>query len=214
MIDNSSKCIHCGVGAVGPDNCTTCSWPYSEKGWLNFKMDLRRITIDTCCINAKQAHNTLNQLEKWKSEGKIEIQKSTPFSVEAQGNLKRAAKDRQVSGHPTASVLGPGFSLGDGSVLAGPDLRKEIQTILFPGVTVLSRGQERDILHLTEHVRTGGHLFLTLDRSDFIAGNKEKKLLSFGIWAVTPEKAVNLLISVYGWKRDSDYASSTRTNCI
>lgn len=198
---DSSKCIHCGVGEVGPDNCAACSWPYSEKGWSNFKMGLRRITIDTNCINAKQAHDQLNLLEKWKKEGKIEIQKSTPFSEEAQGNLKREAKEKQVSSHPHVFILGSSF-LGGGAVLAGPDLRGEIQAILFPGVTQLSSGQERDVQHLAEHVRTGGHLFLTLDTSDFMSGSKETKLRALGVWAVTPEKAVELLISVHGWKRD------------
>jgi len=202
MIVESSKCIHCGVGEVSPDNCEACSWPYSERGWPNFRMGLRRITIDTNCINARQAHEALNQLEKWKSEGKIEIQKSTPFSVEAQGNLKREAKEKQVPNHPPVFVLGSTF-LGGDAVLAGPDLRKEIQATLFPGVAELSQGQERDVQHLAEHVRTGGHFFVTLDTSDFMAGSKEKKLRSLGIWAVTPEKAVKLLISVYGWNRDN-----------
>ncbi len=203
MVGDSAKCINCGVGEDGPDNCAACSWPYSEKGWSNFKMGLRRITIDTNCINAKQAHGPLNLLEKWGSEGKIEIQKSTPFSVEAQGNLKREAKEKQVSSHPPMFTLGSS-SLGGGAVLAGPDLRKEIQAILFPGVTQLSPSQERGVQHLAEHVRTGGHLFVTLDTSDFISGSKERKLRSFGVWAVTPEKAVELLVSVYGWSRDND----------
>lgn len=202
MKGESSQCIHCGVGKVGTDNCDTCSWPYSEKGWLNFSMGLCRITIDTNCINAKQAHEALNQLEKWKNEGKIEIQKSTPFSEEAQGNRKREAKEKQVLPHPSLFVLGSS-SLGGGAVLGGPDLRKEIQAILFPGVTELSQGQERDVQHLAEHVRTGGHLFVTLDTSDFISGNKEKKLRALGIWAVTPEKAVELLIFVRGWNRNN-----------
>ncbi|MFQ5729821.1 MAG: hypothetical protein ACE5GN_05630 [Waddliaceae bacterium] len=199
MVTDSSRCIHCGVGEVGPDNCVACSWPYSEKGWSNFQMGLRRITIDTNCINVKQASGPLNLLERWAKEGKIEIQKSTPFSLEAQGNLKREAKEKRVPGHPPLFTLGSSFG---GSVLAGPDLRKEIQTVLFPGVTPLSVSQERDVQHLAEHVRTGGHLFVTIDTSDFISGNKEKKLRSLGVWAVTPEKAVELLISVYGWRQN------------
>ncbi len=197
MVSNSSKCIHCGVGEVGPDNCAACSWPYSDKGWSNFTMGLRRITIDTNCINAKQANEALNQLEQWKNDGKIEIQKSTPFSIEAKGNLMREAKEKQVPGHPPLFTLGAS-TLGGGAVLAGPDLREEIQTILFPGVKQLSQGQERDVQHLAEHVRTGGHLFVTLDTSDFISGSKQKTLRSFGVWAVTPENAVKLLSSVYG----------------
>ena len=203
MIDESSICIHCGVGAVGPDNCAACSWPYSEKGWSNFTKVLPRITIDTNCLNSRQAHVALNQLEKWKGERKIEIQKSTPFSAEAQGHPKREAKEKQVPGQPPVFVFGSSV-LGGDAVLAGPDLRNEFPAILFPGVTELPQGQERDVQHLVDHVRTGGHLFVTLDTSDFISGSKENKLRALGVWAVSPEKAVEMLILVHGWKRDND----------
>lgn len=199
ILTDSSKCIHCGVGKVGPDNCSACSWPYSENGWSNFRLGLRRITIDTNCVNVKQALLPLNLLEKWAEEGKIEIQKSSPFSIETQGNTKREAKEKSVASHPELFMLGS--DCFDGSaVLAGPDLREEIQAVLFPSVTCLSIGQKRDVQHLAEHVRTGGHLFVTIDTSDFISGNKEKKLRSLGIWAVTPEKAVELFDLVYDWE--------------
>jgi hypothetical protein len=198
MMTDSSKCIHCGIGEVGPDNCAACTWPYSEKGWSQFQLGLRRITIDTNCINAKGAIEALNLLEKWAAEGKIEIQKSTPFSVEARGTLEREAKASKVANHPPLFVL-DSSTLGGGGVLAGPDLRNEIEKILFPGVSHLSVNQERDVQHLGEHVRTGGHLFVTLDKSDFMAGNKENQLRALGVWVVAPEKAVELLISLYGW---------------
>ncbi len=192
------KCIHCGVGDVGIDNCSACSWPYSDKGWSKFGLGLRRITIDTNCINAKQKIEALNLLEKWDSAGKIEIQKSAPFSAEIQGNLKREAKDKNIPHHPPLFVLGSSI-LGGGDVLAGPDIKDKIQGILFPGVSHLSVNQERDVQHLGEHVRTGGHLFVTLDKSDFIAGKKEKQLRALGIWCVVPETAVKLFISTYDW---------------
>ncbi len=190
-MSDSRQCIHCGVGQVGSNNCSACTWPYSEAGWLTFQMGIRRITIDTNCINTKRGISELNWLEKLASEGKIEIQKSTQFSVEAQGNLKREAKASQIPDHPPVFVLGASF-LG-GAVLAGPDLRTEIRMILFPGVAQLSINQVRDVEHLAEHVRTGGHLFVTLDESDFIAGNKKQRLQRLGVWAVTPAKAVELL---------------------
>ncbi len=197
MVTESSKCLHCGVGEVGIDNCAACTWPYSDKGWSQFRLGLRRITIDICCINSKRRIDSLNLLETWAAEKKIEIQKATPFSVEAQGNLKREARDEQVPSHPALATFGSS-SFGNASVLAGPDLKEEIPRILFPGVSQLATNQERDVQHLREHVRTGGHLFVTLD-SDFLAGNKEKQLRRLGVWVATPEKAVKLLTSVYGW---------------
>jgi hypothetical protein len=140
----------------------------------------------------------LNLLEKWKTEGRIEIQKSTPFSIEARGTLEREAKAKKIPNHPPLFILGSS-ALGSGAVLAGPDIRNEIQRILFPGVPHLSVNQERDVQHLGEHVRTGGHLFVTLDKSDFRAGKKERQLRALGVWVVSPEKAVDLIFSVYGW---------------
>jgi hypothetical protein len=195
---NHSKCISCGVGDMGLNNCAACSWPYSNKGWSQFVLGLRRITIDTNCINAKRAIIALNLLEKWKTEEKIEIQKSTPFSIEAQGTLAREAKAKNIPNHPPLFIL-DSSALGSGAVLAGPDIRNKIQRILFPGVSHLSVNQERDVQYLGEHVRTGGHLFVTLDKSDFRAGNKERQLRALGIWAVSPEKAVNFIHSVYDW---------------
>lgn len=186
------QCIHCGIGQVGPNNCSACTWPYSEAGWLTFQMGIRRITIDTNCINAKRGISELNWLEKVASEGKIEIQKSTQFSVEAQGNLKREAKASQIPDLPPVFFLDASFLDGP-AVLAGPDLRAEIRMILFPGVAQLSINQVRDVEHLAEHVRTGGHLFVTLDESDFIAGSKRQRLQRLGVWAVTPAKAMELL---------------------
>ena len=88
-------------------------------------------------------------------------------------------------------------------MLAGPDLRNEIKIILFPGTRALSGSDERDVQHLAEHVRTGGHIFVTTDKGDFMSGNREKKLQSLGIWAIEPKKAVELLVTVYGWSQDS-----------
>ena len=200
MLTDFSKCIHCGVGEVGPDSCAACSWPYSDKGWLQFRLGLRRITIDTNCINARGAIEALNLLERWAAGGKIEIQRSAPFSVEVRGTLKREAKAEKVDDHPPLFILGSS-TLGGGAVLAGPDLSDEIQKILFPGVAHFSLNQQRDVQHLSEHIRTGGHLFVTLDKRDFMAGNKEKDLRALGVWVVTPEKAVELLTSVYGWNQ-------------
>lgn len=34
-------------------------------------------------------------------------------------------------------------------------------------------------------------------------GDREKNLRSLGDWAVKPEKAVELLVTVYGWDQDN-----------
>lgn len=192
-------CLMCGVGKIGTDNCPACTWPYSLDGWKNFRIGLRRITIDTGCINAKKQNESLNKLEEWGQSGKLDIQKATPFLVEFKGPSTHHEKAHKIDNHPPLFVIGSSC-LGDGSVLAGPDLIKQIQEILFPSVKSLTENQKNDVLHLREHVWTGGHAFVTLNTKDFINSGKKETLRGFGVWVFTPDELVNHLNELYDWK--------------
>jgi hypothetical protein len=160
-----------------------------------------RLTVDTSCINAKQRSPELNQIENWQSQGLLEIQKATPFTIETLANSlpEAEAKERLIPKHPPLQELGR-CMFGGGSVLAGPDLTAEIKSILFPSTKELTMNQTRDIQHLDEHVRTGGHLFVTLNTRDFVVSGKEAKLRKLGVWAITPTIALSLLKEIYGWQ--------------
>ena len=205
MPEQLSKCRYCGVGDVGDDNCAACNWAYSEHGWVTHPPIRMRLTVDTSCINAKQQDAKLNQIEKWQSQGCLEIQKATPFAIETLANKFPAAeaKERLIPKHPPLLELGRDV-LGGASVLAGPDLTAEIKSILFPSTKELTINQMRDIQHLAEHVRTGGHLFVTLNTKDFVVSGKEAKLRRLGVWAITPAVALALLGEMYGWQESSD----------
>jgi hypothetical protein len=187
----------CGIGQIRENNCAACSWPYSIEGWKKFSLGLRRITIDTCCINAKQKNDFLNKLGEWERAGKIEIQKASPLLEEFKGPVSHLKKAEQIDNHPPIAIFGATM-LGDGSVYAGPDLIKDIQSILFPNVKTLSENQMRDIQHLREHVWTGGHIFVTIDKH-FINAVKKETLRQLGVWVLTPEETVDLIRKVYNW---------------
>jgi hypothetical protein len=167
----------------------------AERGWSKFSLGLRRITIDANCVNSKGRMRAVNQLERWQTDGLIKIQKSSAFGIEIAGSAKREEKAHGISSHPPLATFGVS-SFGDGSVLAGPNLAGEIRRILFPTVKLLSKNQSMDVQHLAEHVRTGGHLFVTTDMN-FTVTENDTKLRALGIWAVSPEEAVRLIAAVH-----------------
>lgn len=189
----------CGIGEIGADNCEACTWPYSIDGWKNFRLGLRRISIDKCCVNAKQQNDFLNKLKEWDREGKIDVQKATTFLKEPESSPSRLKKGQQIDDHPPLTTFGS--SINGRSVLGGPDLAKEIKSILFPRVKdeELQQNEKQDIQHLREHVRTGGHIFVTLDKTDFIKTGKQDALRRLGVWVCTPQEAVELVKRVYGF---------------
>ncbi|MEK6599936.1 MAG: hypothetical protein AABY52_06325 [Deltaproteobacteria bacterium] len=195
---NQDRCLMCGVGEIGTDNCSACTWPYSRAGWQRFRRGVKRITIDTGCINAKRKNEFLNKFEEWESQGKIQIQRATPFLEEFKGPPKHVEKAKDIETHPSVIMLDVSI-LGDGSVLAGPDLREAIQPILFPHTRTLTRNQLNDLRHLHEHIETGGDIFVTLNTNDFIANSKQELLKKLGVWVLTPKETVDLIRDIYGW---------------
>jgi len=192
------KCPYCGVGIVGKDNCSECVWPYSVVGWKSFKRNVKRLTLDTGCINAKEKNSALNTLESWIKEGKIETQRASPFLKEFRGPDRHVKKAQQIPKPPPLFRLG-GSMLGGGDILAGPDLKDEISKILFPTVKTLNQNQENDVQHLHEHIQSGGDIFVTLNPNDFMVDDKQEKLREIGVWVLTPKETVNLLRDLYEW---------------
>ncbi len=194
-----SKVIKCGCGAslsVVVENCPNCTWPFELSGWKKTNIRLRRITIDTGCLNTKRKVPSLNVLETWATEGHIEIQRADALLEELSGQ-ERIEKAQQIPDHPPLTTFPIG--LGGGAVLAGPDLGQELTRILFPTTKNLTDKQKKDVRHLQQHARTGGHCFVTINTRDFIRGGKAETLRSeFGVWVFTPDEAVGLLRELYG----------------
>ena len=193
-----NRCLMCGVGKVGTDNCNKCTWPYSHNGWKVWRNGIKRITVDTGCINAKQKISDLNKLEEWEKQSKLEIQRATPFLKEFKGPDFHIKKAENIDEHPPLAKLGA-VTLGGRSVLGGPDLSKEMRETMFPKVKKLTVNQENDLQHIHEHVETGGNLFVTKNPKDFINNGKQEAVLKLGVWVVSPEDAVRIVKDTHGW---------------
>lgn len=194
-----AECVKCGHRNIGgAASCLRCTWPFSRNAWSTSKLQIRRVTLDTGCVNAKGRNLDLNKLERWASEGRLELQRSEAMLSELTGEA-RVGKARSLPPHPHLFTLDSSV-LGGADVLAGPDLPGEIQQILFPTAKPLTENQRHDVEHLRLHIRTGGDVFVTLNPNDFITRGRQETLRSFGVWVLPPSELVGLLTESYGWR--------------
>lgn len=192
------ECVRCGANnSLTATTCGRCTWPLAWSGWSSTTVRIKRITLDTGCINLKQKNDDLNTLERWAGEGRLELQRSPAMLQELTGDA-RVAKAQTLEPQPSLFTLGVS-ALGGGDVLAGPDLPQELKQILFPTAASLTDNQRQDVEHLRLHVRTGGHVFVTLNPNDFITRGRQDTLASFGVWVMSPQQMVQLLRQLYRW---------------
>lgn len=192
------ECVKCGnTNILGALSCAQCSWPFSMQAWKTTTHKIKRVTIDTNCINQKQADPFLNQLEEWYSKELIDLQRSKVMIKELRGT-ERIDKAKIIDPHPPVWILGTS-RLGIDTILAGPDMSEPIEGIMFPTTKSLKSNQEYDVEHLRWHVLTGGDVFVTRDSKDYIVRGKKESLANFGIWVFQPKELVNFLEEIYGW---------------
>lgn len=192
------ECVKCGRKYLPrAPSCDACTWPLSSEAWSSTELRIRRITLDTTCVNVKRKNASLNKLEAWAETGHLELQRSDAMLMELRGG-DRVTKAKALPGHPGLFRFGVS-AFGGSDVLAGPDLAEDIRRILFPTVRDLTTNQIADIEHLRLHVRTGGDLFVTLNKNDFITRGRHDRLCRRGVWVFLPEEAVQLLRELYSW---------------
>ncbi len=110
----------------------------------------------------------------------------------------RVEKATSLAEHPGLFILDE--SVLDGpNVFAGPDMGVELQQVLFPTAQPLTDNQRHDVEHLRLHVLTGGDVFVTLNRNDFITRGRQEALRAGGIWVFEPPELVELLKNLYEW---------------
>jgi hypothetical protein len=127
---NLVECVKCGKeNTDDADVCARCSWPFTVAGWGSTTFKIRRVTIDTGCINVKQADCHLNVLERWGAEGKIVLERADALLRELRG-ADRIAKAEALSPHPPVWVMGVS-RMGIDTFLAGPDMTGPIEDTLF-----------------------------------------------------------------------------------
>ncbi len=194
-----AECVKCGHrNTAGATACAQCTWPFTRDAWVSSTQRIRRISLDTGCVNAKGRDPDLNTLERWAAAEYLELQRSSAMLGELEGEA-RVAKASALAPHPGLFTLGAS-ALGGPDVLAGPDLPDELRLILFPTASPLTENQRYDVEHLRLHVRTGGDAFVTLNPNDFITRGRQETLRSFGVWVLSPSELVGLLTELYGWR--------------
>ena len=162
------------------------------------------LTFDTCCINAKQKNEELNQLEKLSKKGIIQIVGSTSVEEEL------LQPDREPYGTQRLNKFGEwdsmdtaywvlGYSrLGISTKLGDESTQQEMGSmakILFPDKDwhSLRHRQIRDVMALHTHWSNRRDVFVTLD-NHFIGKKKDKKRKLkeiFGIVVMTPKEALD-----------------------
>jgi len=196
-----SECVRCGH-----DNrhdaaaCHDCAWPLAVDAWRDSHHQIRRISLDTGCVNAKRANIHLNLLERWAKDGRITLERSGAFLAELKGYVRRRKAEGIAPHRPVWRLGVPGMSeLGINTFLAGSDVGEEVAPVLFPTAATLTGNQAADVEHLCQHVITGADAFVTLNEQDFIRRGKQERLRRQGIWVLTPKGATQLLSELYGW---------------
>ena len=115
------ECVKCGHrNGAGATACVQCTWPFSREAWTSTKQRIRRVTLDTGCVNAKGLDADLNTLEQWAASGCLELQRSGAMLQELSGEA-RVAKAKSLPPHPGLFTLGVS-ALGGPDVLAGAEL--------------------------------------------------------------------------------------------
>lgn len=196
---NHFECVRCGgLNDETIAACAGCDWQLELDAWKNSRHQLRRLSLDTNCVNVKQAHAEINLLERWAAEGKVVLERSDVFLQELKGYLRRS-KAALIPAHPAVWELGVAgrSELGVTTILAGPDVADEVKAIMFPTTTTVNSNQMADIDHIRDHVRTGSHAFVTLNVNDFTRHGKQADLRRRGIWVFTPLEVTQLLIKLY-----------------
>lgn len=163
--------------------------------WADTDLVIKRVTIDTGCINQLQKDDDLNTLEHWEKEGHITLQRSDALLAELKGR-PRIEKAELIEPLPPVWVLGTS-GLGIDTRLAGPDMTELARKIMFPTTDILTGKQNYNVEHLQAHVLTGGDVFVTKNPNDFLVRRKKESLMSLGIWVFQPADLVELLHDLY-----------------
>jgi hypothetical protein len=102
----SIECVKCGNdNSAEAALCSRGTWPFSPEAWPLTSLILRRVTIDTSCINAKRKNVHLNRIEQWAANGHLLIQRADVMLEELNGR-ERLAKAEQTEPHPEGWLLG------------------------------------------------------------------------------------------------------------
>lgn len=154
------------------------------------------MTIDTNCINTREADQYLNRLEEWHRKGLIEIVKTDVMKTEfLKANRRFTQKASEYREDFGVGVFD--HSRWDRSKFYDPSIDypvERIKRIVFPRFESLVSEEktraQRDIMHIATHHMHKRSFFVTTDK--VITGKKED-LEKSGVVVLTPKQCVSRL---------------------
>lgn len=158
-----------------------------------------RLTIDVNLMHADPIAPAMTTLKRWKSEGMIDL-------IEAEPSRSEREPAYGWPGAPTKPIDTNNPRRGGRNPVkrdAGASNFKSLAAVLFPykDSQKLNMGEINDVAHLLKHHGSKNELFVTINQKDFIeAGKREQLKAAFGIIAMTPDEAVQMLSKIEGWK--------------
>lgn len=167
--------------------------------WLQDSGMTLRVTIDTNCINVKQAHFCMNQIEDIARRGKIKL--TTTFAIsedldfdKTQFSEARRTKALRLPMARSGFMIGHSM-VGGPDVIGGPNVYEHVDSIaeiIVPATNWedIHTNSQRDILHLAGHLTYGWELFVTEDKGIL---KHALKLAELGVEVLTPQETLQYL---------------------
>lgn len=191
-------CVKCGhVNSDDAQKCADCEWPLVLTAWKSSRFTIRRITVDTCCINARQHDEAMNRLERWDAQGKLVLERTPAMTRELKGS-GRIEKSARLASQQPVWVLGAS-TLGRDTFPAGPDRGEALVRELFPDARKMISNDYEDAEHLRMHVIHGADAFVTNDKRAFLLGGRQEYQRRMGVWIFQPPELVQLLEALHAW---------------
>ncbi len=157
------------------------------------------ITIDTNCINVKQAIKELNQLEAFDKKGVVKIVKTDVMDTEFLDDKGNDADKRKAKAAKLPEDIGIavfGHSRFDHMKFASEETTKEqneiIEIVFQKPATQLTKQQRRDTMHLHTHLINHSDIFVTTD-CKHIWGKRVELKDRFGIVVAKPAECIQYI---------------------
>jgi hypothetical protein len=160
-----------------------------------------KLTIDVNLMHTETKQPAMDTLRRWKEEGKIDLIEADP---------PKSAREPAYGWPGAPPKANPDTRFGRAGTRgrpkkesgSGPNF-KGVASVLFPNKDPLklNMAEINNVAHLLKHHGSKNELFITANLKDFIDGGRRELLKShFGVVAMTPVEAVDMLKEIEGWK--------------
>ncbi|MEQ1773856.1 MAG: hypothetical protein ABL891_08740 [Burkholderiales bacterium] len=163
---------------------------------------LRRVTIDTNCINVKGQHPLVNALESLAERGMIKITSTFALAEDLRFDHTKLGEARRLKASRLPQARS-GFMVGHSKVggpdvVGGPNVYAHVDAIAnviapMKAWQDIESNTQRDILHLAAHRTYDWDIFITEDKGIL---RRSPELALLGIRVMSPQSALDHLVQV------------------